>query len=291
MFDSVQNAEDNDAIINAIPTDSSDNVRTSKSTIEAALGITSTINDFGELIKRGSKCSVCGKPMEHIPVNGYCSAECALKDLGSRLLSFITGEYPTETPKWMDKLENTLDYINLVFNVFAKLPDVLASIAKLPEEYRNYAINKVNIIFLYLKKIINLLLIKKNEIILSLLSMLNYDLIDEKLANKFESINSVIKSINALREKLNNSLNTAYDAINVANKMYYIGPHEIGFFFTIKSALCPCPYIRTDVTTFPPDQLGMPFWGPMSYTIPLDLTRCQFTADIGAKSVLSNVDQ
>ncbi|MBO6271490.1 hypothetical protein J6O48_01780 [bacterium] len=63
-------------------------------------------------------------------------------------------------------VKNILDYVNLTLNVFAKIPDVLTSISRLPEEYKNYAIQKVNIIFLSLKRIINKLLILKNKIII-----------------------------------------------------------------------------------------------------------------------------
>ncbi|MBO6271491.1 hypothetical protein J6O48_01785 [bacterium] len=48
-------------------------VRTSPNTITAAFNVVKSVNDFGQLMLKGSNCPVCGKHVDFIPSNGYCS--------------------------------------------------------------------------------------------------------------------------------------------------------------------------------------------------------------------------
>ena len=132
-------------------------------------------------------------------------------------------------------VKRILNYTNLVLNVITKLPDVLAGIVKLPDEYKEYATAKINIIFVELKRIINLLMIKKNEIIISLLRKRKFGCIDDKLKPLFEVINKIIDVANALRQQMNMALDVAMQAIIKASALFYIGPQEYGFFMTLKS--------------------------------------------------------
>ena len=88
-----------------------------------------------------------------------------------------------------------MDYFNLALNVVTKIPDILASFAKLPQEYKDYATAKLNLVFLEIKKIINKLLIKKNELIIKLLRRIKFGTIDDKLSKLFAVINQVIKAV------------------------------------------------------------------------------------------------
>ena len=267
--------------------------RTSKNTIEAAIGIISAVNDFGHLLMRGSTCPVCGKHVDFIPSNGYCSLKCAGLDLLKHVQETLTGEYLSvseETQKKIDMVKNILNYTNLVLNIISKIPDILSSIAKLPPEYREYATAKINIIFVELKKIINILMIKKNEIIISLLRKIKFGCIDDKLKPIFEVINKIIDIANAVRAQMELAIEVAMQAIIKASALFYIGPQEYGFFMTLKSNQAFCPFFKTDPTVYPPGQLGRPFWGSGVINIAFDMSMCQFSLDIGAKSALSNVD-
>lgn len=267
--------------------------RTSKNTIEAAIGIIAAVNDFGYLLKRGSRCPVCGKHVDFMPSNGYCSLKCAGIDLLRHVQETMTGEYNSvseETQKKIDMVKNILNYTNLVLNIISKIPDILASIAKLPPEYREYATAKINIIFVELKKIINILMIKKNEIIISLLRKIKLGCIDDKLKPIFETINKIIDVANAVRAKMELAIEAALQSIIRASAFFYIGPQEYGFFMTLKSNQAFCPFFKTDPTVYPPGQLGRPFWGSGVINIAFDMSKCQFSLDVGAKSALSNVD-
>lgn len=267
--------------------------RTSKNTIEAAIGIIASVNDFGHMLMRGSTCPVCGKRVDFMPSNGYCSLKCAGLDLLKKVQETLTGEYQSvseETEKKINMVKNILNYTNLTLNVIAKLPDILASIARLPQEYKDYATAKINIVFVELKKIINLLMIKKNDIIISLLRKIKLGCIDDKLKPIFEVINKIIDIANALKAKMELAIEAAMKAIIKASALFYIGPQEYGFFMTLKSNQAFCPFFKTDPTVYPPGQLGRPFWGSGVINIAFDMSKCQFSLDIGAKSALSNVD-
>ena len=264
--------------------------KTPKNTIEAAVGLIGAVNDFGHYITRGCRCPVCGKYVKYLPSNGYCSITCAGKHLLTKIGSCLTGEYKVDTPKIIEQIQNIMDYFNIAFNIISKMPDLLASIVKLPEDYKNYATAKINLIFLELKKIINLLLIKKNELIVYLLSKIKYGIIDDKMQNLFSVIESILKTAEALREKLEESLTAAYKAITKASGQFYIGPQEYGFFTTLKSQMCLCPYFKTDIYTYPSDQLGKPYWGSGIMNIAFDMSLCQYSLEEGAKSALRNTN-
>ena len=285
MAASTADAEDNSAIVSQEPQE-----RTSKNTFEAAVGIVAAVNDFGQFLQRGSKCPVCGKTVPFMPANGYCSLECAGKDLLKKLTSSISSEYEVETPEILNKIKNILDYFNLTLNVLTKIPDLLASFAKLPQEYKDYATAKLNLVFLEIKKIINKLLIKKNELIIKLLRRIKFGTIDAKLSKLFAAINSIISAVQVAKQALEKALNAAYKSISKASGLLYIGPQEYGFFMTLKSNMALCPFYKTDALTYPPEQLGKPFWGSGVINIAFDMSMCQFSLNIGAKSALQNVD-
>lgn len=289
---SVQNAEDEDIVKNVTSnvTEDEDGTRTSKNTLDAAIGLASAVDQFGHYLVKGGTCPVCGKHIDFMPGNGYCSLTCAAKDLLIKITETLKGEYRTETPEIIDRIKNILDYFNLVLNVVQKVPDILAGTATMPKEYRDYVTAKVNLVFIELKKIINLLLIKKNELIIKLLRRIKFGTIDKKLAPLFAVINQIIRAVQLAKEALEKALGVAYNAITNASGLFYIGPQEYGFFFTLKSNMAICPFYKTDPTVYKAGQLGKPFWGMGVMNIAFDMSKCQFKFDIGAKSALQNVD-
>ncbi len=289
---SVQNAEDDDTIkaVNDEISIDDDGNKKKKSTLEAAIGLASGIDQFGHYLMKGGTCPVCGKHIDFMPSNGYCSLTCAAKDLLRKISETLKGEYTVETPEIIERIKNILDYFNLVLNVVSKVPDILAGTASMPEEYRNYVTAKVNIVFLELKKIINLLLIKKDELIIKLLRRIKFGTIDAKLSPLFAVINQVIKAVQLAKEALEKALAAAYNTINKVSGLFYIGPQEYGFFFTLKSNMAVCPFYKTDPTVYKAGQLGKPFWGMGVMNIAFDMSKCQFKLDIGMKSALQNVD-
>ena len=94
----------------------------------------------------------------------------------------------------------------------------------MPKEYRDYVTAKVNLVFIELKKIINLLLIKKNELIIKLLRRIKFGTVDKKLASLFAVINQIIRAVQLAKEALENALAVAYNTITNISGPFYIGP-------------------------------------------------------------------
>ena len=94
----------------------------------------------------------------------------------------------------------------------------------MPKEYRDYVTAKVNLVFIELKKIINLLLIKKNELIIKLLRRIKFGTVDEKLSPLFAVINQIIRAVQLAKEALEKALAVAYNAITNVSGPFYIGP-------------------------------------------------------------------
>lgn len=266
-------------------------VQPHKTTMEAAVGFINVANDLYNLATKGTKCSVCGKYVRFMPPNGYCSLECAAKDLVKRIMSHITGEFETETPEIITKVKRILNYIDLCLNLVQKLPDILSGLASFPPEYKAYATVKVNIIFLYIKKVINNLLIEKNKLLIKLLKKCRDGVIDSKTGAAVAQIQQVLTVIRNLRTQMNQAIGIALQAITNLSALFYIGPQEYGFFMTMKSFMCPCPFLKSNPNLYPPSQIGTPFWGPGVMMIPFDMSKCQFSIDIGGMSALQNVDQ
>lgn len=265
--------------------------RTSKHTMEAAAGFVNMANNIYNLAINGSPCAECGKVVKFVPPNGYCSIDCAVKALAKRILSHVTSKYDRKTPEIIQKVKNILAYIDVSLNLLTKLPDLVANLAKMPPEYKEYATMKINIIFLYLKKLVNYLLLKKNELLIKLLKQIDDGTIDGFMMPIFAQIQAILQVILALREQLNNAFAVALKAIENINMMFYIGPQEYGFFMTAKSFMAVCPFYKTNPNIYPPCQLGKPFWGPGQMVIPFDMSKCQMSIDIGGFSALQNVDQ
>jgi endogenous inhibitor of DNA gyrase (YacG/DUF329 family) len=62
-----------------------------------------TIDKYGKLIKQGGTCPVCGKTLEHIPMNAYCSIKCFTQDLLKRIA--LTKSKSTDS---LDQILNNL---------------------------------------------------------------------------------------------------------------------------------------------------------------------------------------
>ena len=104
--------------------------------IQGIYNFKKNIDEFGKALKYGSECSVCGKHMDHVPPNSYCSIECFLEDLKKRALAGNTGN--NDFTKYINQIRGILNMLTLTLNLVAEFPQKLVDAAKLPDEYRNY---------------------------------------------------------------------------------------------------------------------------------------------------------
>ena len=285
LNNNAQNMDDNEVVVE---TQEENGER--KHTLTAASGFITGASNLYNLTVNGSRCACCGKQVKYMPPNGYCSVECAAKAIYNRIIKQMKGEYERETPGIIKSIKNIIGYIDLCLNIVDKIPELTTNLVKLPPEYKDYATAKISIMFLYLKRVICLLQIKKNDLMIKLLKSMKDGCMSDMALKIFPAIQFVINNIVAAREAMNTAVAVATNAINNAGPLY-IGPQEYGFFMTLKSYMAICPFVKTNPNLYPPSQLGQFFWGPGNLTIPFDISKCQPGAiSMGAASALQNVD-
>lgn len=163
---------------------------------------TQSFDENGTIPNIKFKCPQCGKEVEKLLKNGYCSSTCAMRaraakaqkkvsDSGEKVLAII------------EKIKGFLKLLDLALNVVTLIPDILREATRLPEEYREYVIMQVEIMFMELKKIINSLEIRRNEYIIQLMSKMKNGVLDDKLSVIIAPINTVISVVIAMQEALN----------------------------------------------------------------------------------------
>lgn len=89
-------------------------------TVQGVFDTINTVDKFGKAIMQGSPCKICQKQVKWMPSNGYCSVECFLKDLLNRLAIHRAKQAPWQ--KYVDIINDTLNFLNLVLNMLTELP-------------------------------------------------------------------------------------------------------------------------------------------------------------------------
>lgn len=181
--------------------------------VTAVLDTVSTIDKYGKAIMKGSPCVVCGKQVPFMPSNGYCSVECALKDILRRIALHRAKEKPYQ--KYIDAINDTLQFLNLVINMIAELPQKIKDIARVPPEFANFLLIRVNIIFLKIKIMINDLMVIKNNAIIMILKPCKLGVIDDFMASLFQPINQVLQVVSALQQALDAAFAVALKAMQL----------------------------------------------------------------------------
>ena len=139
------------------------------------------LDEFGHALIKKKVCPVCGKEVDIIAPNGYCSVKCFASDFLSRITLNSKSGYSDEVETLINKIQDILNLLSITLNTIAKLPDLLANIPRIPVEYREYVTVRINIGFVNLKILTNKLLIRKNEILIKLFKRVKFGVIDEKL--------------------------------------------------------------------------------------------------------------
>jgi hypothetical protein len=133
----------------------------------------------------------------------------------------------------IDEVKKKLEILDMALNILQVLPEIIQQHVRLPEAYREYVTLRIYYIFIKMKVIVNKLMIQKNELIMELLNKIKRGAIDEKLAQIFKPIETVLKTIISVQA----ALNTAMGAIIKALQQPGVGidPQGYGFLMTAKS--------------------------------------------------------
>lgn len=182
-------------------------------------------------------CPICGKEMSVLMPTGICSAECAKKKMQDVLVGAFIPNMSLNT-KYVAKIKNVMQMINFATNLLLQIPHIVEDLARIPDVYRNFVIQKVNIAFTYLQIFINKMLIWKNELLIRMLEpMANGNVLDKVMNGVFAAISAIKTSIDVMNKGFDVAYAAAYKAITTGMVMFAIQPHGLGYFMTSRSAI------------------------------------------------------
>lgn len=197
---------------------------------------TSSVGEDGTVVTKKFRCPNCGKMVDQLLQNGYCSKSCATKARLTRQKAKVSaaGE---KTLELIDKIRDKLKLLDMAINLITELPELIKGKMKLPQEYRDYITLRIDAIFLQIKKFINILMIMKNEALIELLKKVKFGDLDEKLQVIFQPISTILTTIASVQQ----AMNIALAAILALLKMPMTGisPQSYGWLMTAKSAQFP----------------------------------------------------
>ena len=164
--------------------------------------------------------------------NGYCSKACAAKARAAKAQASVSaaGEKTLET---IAMVKEKLAMLDAALNLLNALPDISKMKAKLPEVYREYITLRIDFIFIKMKMLVNLLMIQKNELLISILRKLKTGALDKTMMKIFQPIQTVMQVV----IQIQTALNTAVEAVMamLQDPMTGLDPQSYGFFMTAKS--------------------------------------------------------
>lgn len=220
-------------------------------TINTELVIHSAFDKFGHAIRHGQTCPVCGKRVKFLQPGGFCSYECVLKHAAANLMSFMLqpNDYYKDFQDDIDRVIAVLDFISLVLNALMGLPNLLKDMATLPPKYKNYVMMQINVGFCFLQECITKLMIKKNKLLLKILSPIKLGFIPKPLAAIAGAIDAINIAIAAAVEAFNYGYDIAMKALSslaFAPGGLCIKAESFAVALSPRSFISPMPYTCPD---------------------------------------------
>ena len=227
--------------------------------VNAVFNTIAVIDKFGKAIAQGGTCSVCGKHINYVPLNGYCSVECFIKDLLKRVAFNKKSKNTSKLDQLLESIQSVIDFLNLVMNCIMELPEKLKNLVMLPPAFRNFMQIRINIIFAHIKLLINQLMIFKNNCIIEILKPIQIGIITDKIASLMPPINAVIATVNALHMTLDTTFGMLIKMMQ--NPMFSIPPESYVWAMTPRSIMrMPQLYIEVPVNM----NLPINMFGPLT---------------------------
>ena len=182
-------------------------------------------------------CPECGKKVDKLLKNGYCSKACHTKaKLAAAQKSLSNaGEKSLEI---LEQIRDKLKLLDAILNLITELPELIRDKAKLPPEFRDYITLRIDEMFFRLKYIVNLLMIQKNDLVIELLKKVKLGALDRVLESAFQPIKTVMTTIVGIQQALIAAL-TVLEKIMESPMNGPIPPESMGWFMTAKSAQHP----------------------------------------------------
>ena len=141
----------------------------------------------GQLSAFNHKCPICGKTVKYIPLNGYCSLECFLKDAEAQIKG-LERSVNSQLKKWTKQnIDVVANYLRTTLAYINEIPMLMAeSASQLPDEMVKYIQVRLNYFSIKLKILTNRILIWKNNLIIAWLVEYQLGVCDKKGLNSEE---------------------------------------------------------------------------------------------------------
>lgn len=234
-------------------------VETVHGCVQAVFDTVQTIDKFGKALKQGGKCSVCGKHIDYVPLNGYCSIDCFVKDLLSRVAFNRKSKNSTKLDNLLDSVQSVLDFLNVILNCVIELPEKLKNLIMVPPALRNFMQIRINIIFIHIKILINQLMIFKNNCIIEMLKPIQIGVITDKIASLLPQVKAVITTVQLLHQTLDTVFGMMLQMMQ--NPLFSISPESYVWAMTPRSIMrMPQLYIEVPVNMNTPTNM----FGPLT---------------------------
>lgn len=177
---------------------------TEKQVINAGVYIQSAFDKFGHAFVLGTGCPVCGKKLKYLPPGGYCSMKCMIMDVKNKIMAYVT--QPNDRfDKYIDvfdRILSILDQMTLILNAITMIPDIIKELAKIPEEYKQYVMLKINEGFCELQVLIQRLMIWKNKLLVKIMSEVKFGWITKPLAAMLSGLQALMNAIEEFKRML-----------------------------------------------------------------------------------------
>ena len=220
-----------------------------KLTINAELYIKSAFDKYGHAIREGMICPVCGKKQRFLPPGGYCSLECMLKDVNNKVTSFLLkgNDKYKEEKQILSTLIKLLNQMSLIINAITLIPNIIKDLGKLPQEYKDFVLMKINEGFCELQKMIQQLMILKNKLLTKLLKAISLGWISKPIQAIATAIQAIQEALKVTQEAFDTAYNDAMTVINSLKAMgMQIDAESFAWAGTPRSFISPLPYTAPD---------------------------------------------
>lgn len=212
----------------------------------------------GTIAPRRFTCPYCGKKVDMLLKNGYCSKECATKARLEKARTKVSGAME-KTLDVLEKVKNVLGMLDGAVNILSQLPEFIRMKARLPEYYREYVTLRIDKIFLMMKRAVNNLMIKKNEYMILILNKVKSGSLDKVLESAFAPIRVIVTTITSVQTALNTVLSSIIALLQLPTNGP-IPPESMGWFRTAKSSQHPAHMTEFCIPVVPDINKVLPKW-------------------------------
>ena len=178
------------------------------------------------------ECPVCHKKVDQLLKNGYCSTSCASKaHLTIAKAKLTSSAY--HTLDIIKQVESKMNMLDMLLNLVTELPELIRGKAKLPQQYRDYITLRIDSIYIELKRLVNAVMIMKNEALIELMKKLKFGVVDDVMMGILAPLQPIMQAVIALQQALNVAMAAIVALLNVP--MTGLKPQSYGWLMTAKS--------------------------------------------------------